>query len=110
MDRNYFSHSRMLITYGDGSTVGTCSIHCMVTEIKAARGKSLKSLQVGDYATKSLIDAEKAVWVIGGDKHGVMTRTPKWAFATMDSATEFINKHGGTLATFIEALAAAEKE
>lgn len=35
---------------------------------------------VGDYNTKRLIDAEKAVWVIGGGKQGVMTKRAKWAF------------------------------
>lgn len=109
MDREKFSHSRMLVTYADGTSVGTCSINCVVIELKAHKGKTVRLIEVGDYATKKLIDAEKAIWVIGGDKRGVMTSIPKWAFAKKEAAEEFIGKHNGTLATFKEALAAAEK-
>ncbi len=35
---------------------------------------------VADYGTKKLIDAEKAIWVVGGSVQGVMTRNAKWAF------------------------------
>jgi len=34
---------------------------------------------VGDFGTKKLIDAEKALWVLGGSKPGVMTKRGKWA-------------------------------
>ncbi len=108
MDREKFSHSRMLITYADGSSVGVCSIHCTAIELK--KGKPVTSLQVADLESKKLIDAEKAFWVIGGDKKGVMTKTPKWAFAKKSSAEAFIKKSGGKLATYKEALALAEKD
>ena len=29
MDRTKFAHTRMLVTYDDGTKVGTCSIHCL---------------------------------------------------------------------------------
>lgn len=110
MDREKFSHSRMLITYADGASVGVCSIHCTAIELKAGKGKTVTSLQVADLDTKKLVDAEKAFWVIGGDRKGVMTKTPKWAFAKKSSAEAFIKKSGGTLATYKEALALAEKD
>jgi nitrous oxide reductase accessory protein NosL len=110
MDPEKFSHSRMLLTYADGTAVGVCSISCTATELKASKGKALKSVEVGDYTTKKLIDAEKATWVIGGSKKGVMTRTAKWAFAGKDDAEAFIKKNGGKLGTYKEALALAEKE
>lgn len=110
MDREKFAHSRMLITYTDGSATGVCSLHCAVTEIKANKGKALKKVEVGDVQTKQLLDAEQAVWVTGGSKRGVMTRVAKWAFATKDAAVAFIKKNGGSLATYKEALALAEKE
>jgi len=110
MDREKFSHSRMLITYADKTVVGVCSISCTATELKASKGKALKSVEVGDYNTKKLIDAEKATWVIGGSKKGVMTRNAKWAFAAKADAEAFIKKNGGTLGTYKEALALAEKE
>ncbi len=110
MTREKFSHSRMLITYADGTSVGVCSIHCTAIELKTGKGNPVKSLQVADLDTKKLVDAEKAVWVIGGDKKGGMTKTPKWAFARKSDAEAFIKKSGGKLATYKEALAMAEKE
>ncbi|MDD2367458.1 MAG: nitrous oxide reductase accessory protein NosL [Desulfuromonadaceae bacterium] len=110
MDREKFSHSRMLITYADGSSAGVCSIHCAVTELKSNKEKKVKSVEVADLLTKKLVDAEKATWVIGGDKKGVMTKTPKWAFASKGDALAFVKSYGGKLATYKEALALAGKE
>ena len=110
MDRGKFAHSRMLITYSDGQVVGVCSIHCAVTELKAGKGKTVKTVEVADLNTKKLVSAEKAIWVIGGSKKGVMTRTAKWAFTENDAAAAFIKMNGGTLATYREALASAEKD
>lgn len=109
MNRTRFSHSRMIVTYSDGST-GTCSINCVAVDMQANKGKAVKSFQVGDYDTKKLIDAKTAVWVIGGTKKGVMTPVGKWAFAEKSGAEKFIRENGGKLATFDEALKAAEKE
>lgn len=110
MDRDKFVHSRMLITYSDGTSVGTCSIHCAVTELKASKGKPVKVVEAADLNTKKLADAKKATWVIGGTRRGVMTRTPKWAFAKKADAAEFIKKESGKLASYEEALALAEKD
>ncbi len=107
MDRTKFAHSRMLVTYDDGTTVGTCSIHCLAVDLALNIDKSPTSLEVGDYTSKYLIDAEKAFWVIGGDKPGVMTKEAKWAFEKKEYAEKFIRAHGGTLATFDEAMKAA---
>lgn len=103
MDREKFSSSRMLITYADGTSAGTCSIACMVTELKGNKGKAVKSIQVGDYNTRALIDAEKAVWVIGGDLPGVMAPVATWAFAKKSAAEAFIKKHGGKIASYKDA-------
>ncbi len=110
MDREKFAGSRMLITYTDTTTVGVCSLHCTVTELKASRNKPLKGVEVADLISRKLIDAEKAVWVVGGSKKGVMTRTAKWAFANHEDATAFISKYGGRMATYKEALTLAEKD
>jgi copper chaperone NosL len=110
MDREKFAHSRMLITYSDGSSAGVCSIHCAATELKAGKGKTVKSVEVADLNSKKLVEAGKATWVIGGSRKGVMTRTPKWAFAKKDDAAAFISKNGGKTATYKEALALAEQE
>src|SRR5512138_3807533 len=85
MDRGKFSHSRMFITYEDGSAVGTCSLHCAAVELAAVIDKGPAMLRVADYDTRERIDAENAVWVMGGNKKGVMTGVAKWAFASRES-------------------------
>lgn len=109
MDRTKFAHSRMVVTYTDGSSTGTCSINCVVTDMKATK-KEVTSFQVADYTTKKLTDAKIATWVIGGSKKGVMTKTAKWAFAENADAVAFIKTNGGKLADFDEILKAAEKD
>jgi copper chaperone NosL len=109
MNREMFAHSRMLITYEDGSSVGTCSLHCSILEFSLNLDKMPKSILVGDYGTKNLIDAEKAFWVIGGDKPGVMSKKAKWAFADKASAEKFQKEHGGMVAQYDEAVDEAYK-
>ena len=109
MDRTTFAHSRMVVTYTDGSSTGTCSINCVVTDMKEAK-KEVKSFQVADYNSKKLTDAKSATWVIGGSKKGVMSKVAKWAFAKKTDAEEFIKANGGIVATFEETLKAAEKD
>lgn len=109
MNRTSFAHSRMLITYTDGSSVGTCSLQC-VSETEIPKGKTIASVKVADYGTRKLVDAKKATWVIGGDKPGVMTEVAKWAFGRKADAEAFVKKHGGTLATYDEALKASREQ
>jgi len=110
MDRTVFAQSRMVVTYTDGSSSGTCSLNCVVADMRQAKDKKVKSLQVADYRTKKLIDAKTATWVMGGKKQGVMTQVAKWAFADKKGAGAFIKANGGKLATFNEVLKATEKE
>ncbi len=107
MDREKFAHSRMLVTYDDGTKLGTCSIHCLAVDLAQNIDKMPRLIEVGDYSSKELIDAEKAYWVIDGNKPGVMTNQAKWAFAKKEDAEKFIKENGGTLATFDEAMKAA---
>ena len=110
MNRETFAHSRMMIEYDDGTSVGTCSLHCVSVDLALNLDKTPKTIQVGDYGTKALIDAEKATWVIGGGKQGVMTKNAKWAFAEKADAEKFQKENGGTIAGFEEALEAAYKD
>jgi len=107
MDRAKFAHSRMLVTYDDGTTLGTCSIHCLAIDLATNIDKTPRLLEVGDFNSNNLIDAEKAFWVIGGNKPGVMTKQAKWAFEKKENAEKFIAENGGTLVTFDEAMNAA---
>ena len=110
MDRGKFAHSRMLIEYTDGTAVGTCSIHCAAVELALTIDKTPKAVLVGDYSTKALIDAEKATWVLGGSKMGVMTRNAKWAFTQKGDAETFIGQNGGRICSYDEAMKAAYED
>jgi copper chaperone NosL len=110
MDRKAYGYSRMLIQYEDGTEVGVCSLHCALVDIDANQGRKVKALLVADRKSRILIDAEKAIWVIGGEKSGVMTKRPKWAFESKESAQQFIDAYGGKIASWEETLAAARED
>jgi copper chaperone NosL len=109
MDRAKFAHSRMLVEYNDETVVGTCSIHCLAVDLALNVGKTPRSMQVGDFNSKKLIDAEKAYWVIVGDKPGVMTKQAKWAFEKKEDAEKYIQENGGSLSTFDGAMKATSE-
>lgn len=110
MDRKMYGYSRMLIDYEDGTQTGLCSLHCAVTEMNAHKEKRISSLQVADRNSHELIPAEKAIWIIGGSKRGVMTARAKWAFAAKESAEKFVSAYGGKVVSWEAALAAAQAE
>ena len=107
MDRTKFAHSRMVVAYDDGTKVGTCSLHCLAIDLSMNIDKTPMVIEVADYISKRLIDAENAYWVIGGNKPGVMTKQAAWAFGNRVYADKFIREHTGILATFDEAMKAA---
>jgi len=104
MDREKFAHSRMFVEYDDDSSEGTCSLHCMAVEFALHIDKTPKSILVGDFNEKKLIDVEKASWIIGGNKMGVMTKRAKWAFGKKEDAEKFKAENGGDLASFEQAI------
>jgi nitrous oxide reductase accessory protein NosL len=73
----------------------------------AHREKTIIRMLVADYASKELVDAQKAYWVIGGNKAGVMTGRAKWAFREKTSAEAFIKDNGGTPGSYHDAMKAA---
>jgi ribosomal protein L24E len=107
MKKMMFGHSWMMIEREDGTVVGVCSLHCAAVDMALNIDKPAKDITVGDYNSKKQIDAEKAFWVLGGDKMGVMTSQAKWAFESKDAADGFITQHGGRPATFEEVMKAA---
>ena len=110
MNRTQFAHSRIFIEYEDGSTEGTCSVHCSAIDFALNIDKTPKTIYVGDYNTKQLVDVERAIWIIGGNKPGVMTRRAKWAFAKKEDAERFKSDNGGDLAAFDQAIKAAYED
>ncbi len=105
-----FTHSRMLIDYDNGTAVGVCSIHCAAIDLSLNIDRTPKMIRVGDFNTKKLIDAEKAFWVIGGKKMGVMTKNAKWAFEIQPDAEQFMKANGGKPATLDQAMKAAYED
>jgi len=110
MDREKFAHSRILIEYDEETEEGMCSIHCAAIDLAINIDKTPKAIMVGDYGTKKLINAEKAIWVIGGSKPGVMTKKAKWAFEKKEDADKFVKENGGKVSTFDEAMKATYED
>lgn len=110
MNREMYAHSRVLIEYDNGSKVGLCSLHCAAVDLALNLDKTPSAIRVGDFGKKELIDAEKAFWVIGGSKPGVMTKNAKWAFADKTDAEKFMQANGGRAGGFDEALQAAYED
>lgn len=110
MNRQQYAHSRIFVEYDDGTAEGFCSVHCLAVDLAVNIDKFPKSIMVGDYSTKQLINAEKAFWVLGGTKPGVMTKRAKWAFAKQNDANSFMHANGGVLVTFDEALKASYED
>jgi copper chaperone NosL len=110
MDRAQYNFSRMYVEYDQGKPEGFCSIHCAAVDLAVNIDRIPKNILVADHGTKELIDAEKAFWVIGGSKPGVMTKRGKWAFKTKEDADGFIKASGGILGTFDSATNAAYED
>ena len=110
MDRKAYGYSRMLVEYKDGKNSGNFSLDCAVTELNGYKGVEVITFKVADRDTRQLIVAEKAFWVIGGSKRGVMTRVPKWAFSDIAGANKFVAAYGGIIVNWESVLAAAKKE
>ena len=110
MSREQWNFSRVYLEYDDGSTEGMCSIHCASVDLAVNLDKAPKTIWVADYGTKQLIDGEKAVWVVGGKKQGVMTKRAKWAFADKAAAEAFVKENEGSVATFDEAIKGAYQD
>jgi copper chaperone NosL len=104
MDRGMFNFSRMLIQYDDGSSAAVCSLHCAAIDLANNIDKTPKSIRVADFTGKQLIDAEAAIWVVGGKKPGVMSKRGKWAFEMTEDAGRFTTANQGQLASFEEAI------
>lgn len=110
MDRAKFASSRMLVEYDDGSKLGACSLHCVAVDLALQIDKTPTSIQVADMNTQVLVDAEKAVWVLGGKKPGVMTKRGKWAFAERSAAQAFVKENGGKIVPFEAAMRASYED
>jgi copper chaperone NosL len=110
MDRRKFHHSRMLVHYSDDVPDATCSLHCAAISLSINIDRGPKAIYVADNAApgeiKPLIDAEKAVFLVGSSLKGVMTRRSKVAYGTEAAAKSARAAHGGDLMDFDHVLVA----
>ncbi len=107
MSQAKYGHSWVIIKHEDGSEAGVCSVHCAAIDMALHSEMPVSKITVGDYNSKQQIDADKAYWVIGGERMGVMTARAKWAFNSKKAADNFMKEHGGRPATFEEVMRAA---
>ena len=107
MDRKQYAYSRVLLRYRDGSEVGLCSLHCAGIELALHPEKGPARIMVGTFDRGNLVDTEKAVWVLGGSKHGVMSIRGKWAFERKEDAEAFMREFGGSITGFRNVMTAA---
>ncbi len=110
MDRQMFAASRVLIEYGEGEKAALCSLHCAAVDLALNIDKTPRHIRVADFATRQLIDADKAFWAVGGAKPGVMTKRGKWAFGDKEAAETFLKTNGGVLLTFDQAFKGAYED
>ena len=108
MDRTQYSHSRMLIQYGDDLVDGTCSIHCLALSLSLNIDRQPKNIWGPDFAAtaepRPLLPVDQLIYLIGADLKHAMTKKSKHSFASIEVAKEFQAKHGGTLGNFNDAL------
>jgi nitrous oxide reductase accessory protein NosL len=85
-----------------------CSVRCLVADDMKNHNIDFGKVEVIDAETQKPILAKDAVFVVGSDVKGTMSRVSKLAFSTKTDAKEFIKTHGGELATFDEVLKMAK--
>jgi copper chaperone NosL len=107
MDRKMYAYSRVLLRYSDGSEAGLCSVHCAGIELALHPEKGPAQIMAGAYDRGVLLDAERAIWVLGGSKQGVMSIRGKWAFGSKEDAEAFIREFGGSITSFRNVMTAA---
>jgi len=107
MDRKQYAYSRVLLRYRDGSEVGLCSLHCAGIDLALNPEKVAAQIMAGAYDRGNLVDAEKAIWVLGGSKQGVMSIRGKWAFERKEDAGAFMREFGGSITSFRDVMTAA---
>lgn len=92
-------HTRHVVTTRDGSQIMFCSLSCAMKFINANQSE-IKRIQVADYLTAELVDAQKAVYLVDSDAPPVMSYLSFIAFRDRASAQKFQKVHGGTITDF----------
>lgn len=104
------AQSRMQITLTDGTMVNLCCLNCTANYMKQHPDAQIASIKAADYATKELVDARTAFWVVGGTKEGIMSHVAKWCFAKKEDAAKYTAANGGEITSFDAAVDATRQE
>ena len=99
-----YMHTRHVLTVEDGTRISFCSFTCAAKYLKRHETE-VTELQVADYLTAELVDAEDAFYLLGSDAPPVMSNTSIIAFASIEAADNFQKSHGGKIMAFTEVLA-----
>lgn len=110
MDRAKFAASRMVVEFDDGTKLHACSLHCVAVDLALQIDRTPVAIRVADVNTQELLDAEKAYWVVGGNRPGVMSKRGKWALGEKAAAKAFVKQEGGLIVTFEDAMKAAYED
>jgi copper chaperone NosL len=98
-----YERTRLVILFNDDTTKSTCSLACAAKVINQNKGR-IKGVEVADFLTGKLLDADKAYFLEGSDIPGVMSYTSRVAFSSKAQAAIVKKKHGGRIITFDQAL------
>ena len=108
MDRKEHNKTRMLVQYVDDLADGVCSIHCLALSLSLNIDREPKNIWGPDFGStvepRPLVPVDQLTYLIGADLKHAMTKKSKHSFASVDVAKEFQARHGGTLASFNDAL------
>ncbi|MBN2826273.1 MAG: nitrous oxide reductase accessory protein NosL [Campylobacterales bacterium] len=77
-----------------------CSLRCLVVDTLEY---GVKDIQVRDYASHRLIDANQSFYVVGSSLQGVHSKISKIAFLSHKEALDFAKQKGGSVKDFKEA-------
>ena len=106
MNLKMFWKTSHWLTLSDGKTTGYCSIHC-ASKIYQKTPTDIDRWKVADYDMKTLINAQRAYFLIGSDLPGTMTPVSKLAFASLNVAKSYQKGHGGNIGSLDDALTRA---
>ena len=107
MDLNKYRLTVYILSLDDGTRVFTCSIHCAAIVLN--KGK-VKKVEVADYPTGEMLDANEATYVLDSDIRGVMSGNSKLAFVSRNEAEKFQKEHGGLISDLRGALKMVEED
>lgn len=109
MDRNKFARTRHEFQNAKGK-FHTCSIFCVAVLTMKTQAKP-EQVRVAEYFhPEKMLDADKAVYLIGSTAPGTMTLKSKIAFASRAEAEKFAADYGGQIGGFDVALSESDKE